>query len=240
MVCGRVNRSGSKCDRSGYLAAVTTGCVRYSLRRLKPMMNSASKIHCVPNGIAHHPTSGTAAKPASGNSPTKREQFEAIMLDHFDAAYTHARCLTGNRHDASDVVQESYVRALRFFSSYQGGNSRAWLLTIVRNTHRSWLRREETVRRVAVAFDQETRFERADRRDAEEQLVEEASARTLRDCLEALTPEYREVLVMREFEDMSYRQIACEAGPANQNRNVSLRACAQTPGERRRLSSNNT
>ena len=195
-----------------YLPAVTAGCVRYSLWRLKPMMNSASKIHRFPNGIAYHPTTWTEAKPASGNSASSREQFEAIMLAHFDAAYAHARCLTGNGHDASDVVQESYLRALRFFSSFQGGNSKAWLLTIVRNTHRSWLRREQAARRVAAAFDQETRFEHAEKRDAEEQLVEEASARILRDCLEALAPEYREILVMREFEDMSYRQIACVAG----------------------------
>ena len=69
-----------------------------------------------------------------------KEQFEQIMLPHLNAVYNLARWLTRNEHDASDVVQESYLRAFRFFHSYNDGDPRAWLMAIVRNTHRSWLR----------------------------------------------------------------------------------------------------
>jgi RNA polymerase sigma factor (sigma-70 family) len=72
---------------------------------------------------------------------TKRERFEQTVLPHLDAAYNLARWLTGNEHDAQDVTQEACLRAFRFFEGYQGGNMRAWLLTIVRNSCYTWLRR---------------------------------------------------------------------------------------------------
>jgi len=70
------------------------------------------------------------------NSAAKK-QFETIMLPHLNAAYNLARWLTRNEHDARDIVQESYLRAFRFFNSYKDGDPRAWLMSIVRNTHRS-------------------------------------------------------------------------------------------------------
>src|SRR5215469_7894181 len=84
-----------------------------------------------------------------------KEQFENIMLPHLNAVYNLARWLTGNEHDARDVLQESYLRAFRFFNSYQDGAPKPWLLAIVRNTHRTWLRREAAARRMAVPFDEE-------------------------------------------------------------------------------------
>src|SRR6202047_1402515 len=71
----------------------------------------------------------------------RRERFEQTVLPHLDAAYNLARWLTRNDQDAQDVTQESFLRAFRFFDSYQGGNMRAWLLTIVRNTCYTWLHR---------------------------------------------------------------------------------------------------
>ena len=71
-----------------------------------------------------------------------KAQFEQIMLPRLNAVYNLARWLTHNEHDASDVVQESYLRAFRFSDSYRQGNPKAWLLAIVRNTHRTWLRRK--------------------------------------------------------------------------------------------------
>src|SRR5689334_13629932 len=67
--------------------------------------------------------------------------FEQTMLPHLDAAYNLARWLAGNDHDAEDIVQESFLRALKFFGGFRGGNARAWLLTIVRNTSYTWLKR---------------------------------------------------------------------------------------------------
>jgi RNA polymerase sigma-70 factor (ECF subfamily) len=79
-----------------------------------------------------------------------KKQFETIMLPHLNAAYNLARWLTRNEHDARDILQESYLRAFRFFNSYEGGAPKAWLLAIVRNTYRSWLRREAAARRTFV------------------------------------------------------------------------------------------
>src|SRR5512143_1780349 len=73
------------------------------------------------------------------SDPSKTHRFEQLMLPHLDAAFNLARWLTRNPSDAEDVVQEAYLRAFKFFDSFHGGNSRAWLLTIVRNTCLSWL-----------------------------------------------------------------------------------------------------
>jgi RNA polymerase sigma-70 factor (ECF subfamily) len=141
-----------------------------------------------------------------------KEQFEQTMLPHLNAVYNLARWLTGDEHDARDVLQESYLRAFRFFNSYEGGAPKAWLLAIVRNTHRSWLRREAAAHRAVVPFDEEAQNVSTGEPDAEARLIEAARAQTLDDCIGALAPEYREVLVMREFEEMSYREIAHMAG----------------------------
>src|SRR5512142_1379557 len=71
----------------------------------------------------------------------ERGRFEQVILPHLDAAYNLARWLTGNDHDAQDVVQEACLRALKFFGGFRGGNARSWLLTVVRNTAYTWLRK---------------------------------------------------------------------------------------------------
>src|SRR5215469_9017908 len=104
-------------------------------------------------------------------NPACKEQFENIMLPHLNAVYSLARWLTGNEHDAKDVLQESYLRAFGFFHSYHDGAPKAWLPAIVRNTHRSWLRREAATRRAAVPFNEEAYNVSTTEPDAEQRLI---------------------------------------------------------------------
>lgn len=146
------------------------------------------------------------------NPPARIGLFEEVILPHLNAAYNLARWLTRNESDAEDVVQEAYLRAFRFFDGYQGGDAKSWLLAVVRNTCHTWRRREK---RVAgnVPFDEAahspSQVDAAEEDpNAEERLVQRTKVDALRNCIEALPLEYREVLVMRELEEMPYRQIA--------------------------------
>lgn len=137
-----------------------------------------------------------------------RERFEQAVLPHLDAAYSLARWLTRNEQDAQDVTQESFLRAFRFFDGYQGGNMRAWLLTIVRNTCYTWLRRNQPGQS-AVEFDEEIHSsESPGDADPEIQALVSADKETLRRALEELPDVFREALVLRELEGMSYKEIA--------------------------------
>jgi RNA polymerase sigma-70 factor (ECF subfamily) len=135
----------------------------------------------------------------------KLSLFEKAMLPHLDAAYNLARWLTRNEDDAQDVVQEAYLRALRFFDGFRGGDGRAWLLAVVRNTALTWLRRERGPAR--MSFDEEIHGA-GEAATVETQLVEGVRFAELRGCLELLPVEFREVMVMREMEEMPYRDIA--------------------------------
>jgi RNA polymerase sigma-70 factor (ECF subfamily) len=137
-----------------------------------------------------------------------RERFEQAVLPHLDAAYSLARWLTRNDQDAQDVTQESFMRAFRFFDGYQGGNMRAWLLTIVRNTCYTWLRQNQPPDS-SVEFDEEIHSEESSgSADPEIQVLANADKETLRRALEELPEIFREVLVLREIEGMSYKEIA--------------------------------
>jgi RNA polymerase sigma-70 factor (ECF subfamily) len=137
-----------------------------------------------------------------------RERFEQAVLPHLDAAYSLARWLTRNDEDAQDVTQESFLRAFRFFDGYQGGNMRAWLLTIVRNTCYTWLHQNRPPES-AVEFDEEIHSEEfsADT-NPELQVLASADKATLQRALEELPEMFREALVLREIEGMSYKEIA--------------------------------
>jgi RNA polymerase sigma factor (sigma-70 family) len=139
--------------------------------------------------------------------PTKLELFEEIILPHLNSAYNLARWLTLNEHDAQDVVQESYLRAFRFFDGYHGGEPKAWLLAVVRNTCHTWRRREKR-EGTKVPFDEAVHAPNLDAPNAEQKLVEATKMNTLRHWIETLPVEFREVLVMRELEEMSYQQVA--------------------------------
>lgn len=137
--------------------------------------------------------------------------FEQLVLPHLHAAYNLARWLTRNDHDAEDVVQEACMRALRFFGGFHGGDARAWLLAIVRNACYDWLRRRRPAD-AAVAFDEDL-HSAADRHDTpEDLLLERADRDRVREALEALPLPWREVLVLRELEGLSYREIADVTG----------------------------
>lgn len=145
--------------------------------------------------------------------PEERQSalIEQALLPHLDAAYNLARWLTGNDHDAQDVVQEAYLRACQFFGGFRGTDGRAWLLTIVRNTCYTWLQRNRP-RHSSVPFDEEQHGIPEETPPDPLEQAEDRSA--LRRALEALPPEFREVVVLRELEGLSYREIASVAGIA--------------------------
>ena len=141
----------------------------------------------------------------------KRAQFEQAVLPHLDAAYNLARWLARNDHDAEDVVQEAYLRAYQFFGGFRGVDGRAWLLTIVRNTCYTWLDRNRA-RQPATPFDEDKHSDARPAANPESLLLQSEDRQLLRQALEELTPEYREVIVLRELEGLSYKQIAAIAG----------------------------
>src|SRR5215469_15173945 len=122
-------------------------------------------------------------------------RFEQLVMPHLDAAYNLARWLVRNQHDAEDIVQEAYLRAFRFFGGYQGGDARAWLLKIVRNTSYTFLEKRRPGE-LAEEFDEKTA------------LVQSVETRMLQDALAELPVNFREALVLRELEGMSYKEIA--------------------------------
>jgi RNA polymerase sigma-70 factor (ECF subfamily) len=133
--------------------------------------------------------------------------FEQAVLPHLDAAYNLARWLIRNEQDAQDIAQEAYLRALRFFPGFRGGDPRAWLLKIVRNTCYTWLHVNRPLQD-ATEFDE--KLFSPDSRDPnpEEAVLQNDSDALVRKALEKLPPNFREVLVLRELEGMSYREIA--------------------------------
>jgi RNA polymerase sigma factor (sigma-70 family) len=137
--------------------------------------------------------------------------FEAALLPHLAAAYNLARWLARNDHDAEDLVQEAYLRAFKAFDSFHGGDGRGWILAIVRNTCYSWLQQNRN-QELAQVFDEELHTVEGHSRSPEAMLLRNADAQLLRDALEKLPVEFREILVLRELEGMSYREIADLAG----------------------------
>jgi RNA polymerase sigma factor (sigma-70 family) len=145
-------------------------------------------------------------------------RFEQIALPHLDAAYNLARWLTRNDSDAEDVVQEAFLRAFKFFDGYRGGSERAWLLTIVRHTCYSWLQQNRPAEVVAgydieagdldsVAIDPAFRSPGM-AEDPEIALLHQADEDLLNEMIAELPPQFREVVVLRELEDLSYKEIA--------------------------------
>ena len=138
--------------------------------------------------------------------PNKQARFERAVLPHLDAAYNLARWLTRDEHDAEDVVQEAYLRAYRFFDGFRGGDGRSWLLAVVRNTCFTWLKRnrpptsptpfDEAIHAADDSFNPEALF------------LQGAAREMLHEALGELAPEFREVVVLRELEGLSYKEIA--------------------------------
>jgi RNA polymerase sigma factor (sigma-70 family) len=134
-------------------------------------------------------------------------RFEEAVLPHLAAAYNLARWLTRNEHDAEDVVQEAYVRAWKFFGGFHGGESRAWLLAIVRNTCYTWLQHNRPQDRT-TEFDEEIHSLDGEAANPETLLLQTVHHQLLRQALEELPVEFREVMILRELEGLSYKEIA--------------------------------
>jgi RNA polymerase sigma factor (sigma-70 family) len=138
---------------------------------------------------------------------TELTRFEQTVLPHLDAAHNLARWLTGNGHDAEDVVQESYLRALKFFAGFHGESARPWLLAIVRNTCYTWLRRNR-MDELTTELDETVPVIDPSAVNPESALLAAARTEFVRSALEALPVGFREIVILRELEGMSYKEIA--------------------------------
>lgn len=146
--------------------------------------------------------------------PSELDRFEAVMLPHLGAAYRVARYLLRSDFDADDVVQEAFLRALRYFGGFRGegaGPSRAWLLTIVRNTAFTW-RRRQPAEESTTEFDEQVHSDEAAGEDPESVLAGGDARETVARLLERLPADLREVIVLREIEGLSYQEISEVAG----------------------------
>ena len=135
-------------------------------------------------------------------------RFEEMALPHLGAAYNLARWLVHNDHDAEDMVQEAYFRAFKFFGGYYGGDFRSWLLTIVRNTCYTWLQQNRRLRQVEPIDDYNLDELGLDFADPEMLLLQNLDMQIVRRALQELPVEFREVVVLREMEGLSYKEIA--------------------------------
>ena len=141
---------------------------------------------------------------------TKAVDFERTFIPHLDAAYNLARWLVRDDHDARDVVQEAYLRAFKFAAGFRGGDARAWILTIVRNSAFTWLRRNRRPDSSAE-FDENLHISDLEPNCLEADAVRRADGAAIREALDELPEEFREVIVMRDIEGLSYKEIAAAA-----------------------------
>src|SRR5689334_8203482 len=137
----------------------------------------------------------------------KAMNFEEALLPHLNAAYNLARWLTRNPDDAQDVVQEAYLRAVRFFGGFHGSNGRPWFLTIVRNTCYVWLKQNKSFEFVSV-FDDNLYLKESEAPDPETSLVLKSQSEIIIEAVAQLPLEFREVIALREFEELSYKEIS--------------------------------
>ncbi len=135
----------------------------------------------------------------------ERERFEQLVLPHLDAAFNLARWLLRSRADAEDVAQEAMLRAYRFFGGFHGGDARAWLLQIVRNTGYTWLEKNRPME-MKTEFDEEVHVQPSS--TPESLAIASDDHERLTRALDTLPPRFREVLVLRELEGCSYKEIA--------------------------------
>jgi len=133
--------------------------------------------------------------------------FEALMLPHLDAAHNLAKWLLRNEQDAQDVVQEAYLRAFKSFGGFHGSNGRAWLLTIVRNTAYTLLKKNRAVD-LTTTFDEEVHATGHDSASPATILEHAEDAELVRKAMDELPAEFRDVLVLRHQEGLSYKEIA--------------------------------
>ncbi|MDR3528946.1 MAG: sigma-70 family RNA polymerase sigma factor [Rhodopila sp.] len=141
----------------------------------------------------------------------RNRRFELLAMPHLDAAFNLARWLTGNTADAEDVVQDAYLRAFRYLDAFRGDNFRVWLLTIVRNSFLNWLKDNRSGRLLFQAAPADLDWADPDP-GPEAMLLDRVDSETLGILVAQLPAEYREVLILREIEDLSYKDIAAVTG----------------------------
>lgn len=139
------------------------------------------------------------------------ERFERVVLPHLDDAYTLARYLLRDEHDAQDAVQDAVLRALRYFESYREGDARAWLLAIVRNCCLSW-QRKQRIARASVPLTDTDLVDFNDARDTDARAIARSERVAVERAVAALPVEFREVIVLREVQELSYKEISDVVG----------------------------
>ena len=144
--------------------------------------------------------------------PDGARRFELLLMPHLSAGFNLARWLTRSEQDAEDLVQEAYLRAFRAFEGYRGGNPRAWLLSIVRNTCYSFLRQRRGQLGEPGAETDPAEVPDDPAAGPEAQVIRRADGALLRRALDELPVEFREAIVLRELEGLSYKEIADVAG----------------------------
>jgi RNA polymerase sigma factor (sigma-70 family) len=146
------------------------------------------------------------------NEQSRRIHFENQMLPLMPEAYNLARWIMKNEPDARDVVQDAYVKAFRYFESFHGDSGRAWLLRIVRNVCYDALRVRDSQRNI-VSLDEETVAEVPDSKPGPNVLaIQNSTKLRIREALEALPLEFKTVIILREFDGLSYKEISDIAG----------------------------
>ena len=140
-----------------------------------------------------------------------RKRFEKLFLPYLDAAYNLARWIVQHDQDARDVVQDAYVRAFKGFRQFKDVNSRAWFLTIVRNTAYNWINRRAPDGKI-IPYEEEKHADIVAINQAEEGIASEGRKEYLKEALERLPLEFREVIVLYELEGLSYKELAAALG----------------------------
>ena len=159
----------------------------------------------------HHIPAETTSVVALPHDWSSTMTFEEAFLPHHDAAYNLARWLTRDEAEAQDLVQEAYLRALKFFNRFHGTEGRPWLLTIVRNTFYTW-RRNRSMERSSYDFDEALDVCESDEPDPETAQIIKSQKQLLNEAINRLAIEFREVIVLRELEELSYKEIADVTG----------------------------
>lgn len=142
--------------------------------------------------------------------PLHAQKFREAILPHLDSAFNLACWLTRNRADAQDVVQDAMLRAFRFFAGFHGSDGRVWLLRIVRNTFYDWCR--DNAGPADTVFDEEVHGVGELPAGPESLLLQKEGDRLVQQALAALPLAFREVVVLRELEELSYKEIAAIVG----------------------------
>lgn len=160
--------------------------------------------------LTHDRSAETTSRPRR-LSPEARGRFDECVLPYLDAAYNLARYLLRDPHEAEEAVQDAFLRAIGHFDGFRGTDGRAWLLSIVRNTCFTQFRRERSGGG-KVEFDEELHSVEDEVSEPEAELARSIAARSVREGLGRLAVEFREVLVLRELEGLSYKEIAQVVG----------------------------